>query len=48
MMTGSYILQIDKHKLNNNSIDLTCPLCKADDETMLEQKIPSMFLYFAQ
>jgi hypothetical protein len=33
MMTGSYILQIDKH--NNNSIDPTCPLCKADDETII-------------
>ena len=32
MMTGSYILQIDKH--NNNSIDPTCPLYKADDETI--------------
>ena len=35
MMTGSYILQIDKHKFNNNSIDPTCPLCKADDETII-------------
>jgi hypothetical protein len=34
-MTGSYILQIDKHKFNNNSIDPTCPLCKADDETII-------------
>jgi hypothetical protein len=35
MMTGSYILQINKHKFNNNSIDQTCPLCKADDETII-------------
>jgi hypothetical protein len=33
MMTGSYILQINKH--NNNSIDPTCPLCKTDDETII-------------
>jgi ABC-type arginine transport system ATPase subunit len=25
MMTGSYILQIDKHKLNNNSIEFLHP-----------------------
>jgi hypothetical protein len=34
-MTGSYILQINKHQFNNNSIDPTCPLCKADDETII-------------
>ena len=34
-MTGSYILQIDKHKFNNNNIDSTCQLCKADDETII-------------
>ena len=35
MLTGTYILQVHKNKLNQAEEDTICPLCRTEDENLL-------------
>ena len=34
IITGTYILQIDRHKFSQYNIDPNCPLCKTEEENL--------------
>ena len=35
IITGTYILQIDRHKFSQFNIDPNCPLCKTEEENLI-------------
>jgi hypothetical protein len=35
IITGTYILQIDRHKFSQYNIDPNCPLCKTEEENLI-------------